>query len=68
MLPRLAAEESIESVNRMAVAMGTLERSDMRAVIARWERAANGGKRPKPSPEQWKQQLAGMGVAVIENE
>jgi hypothetical protein len=65
MLPRLTAEESMLTRERLAVGTGALRKDDAQRIVKDWERQAHGGRRPKvkaakANPED----LAAMGIAV----
>ncbi|MBC2858725.1 hypothetical protein [Stappia sp. 28M-7] len=65
MLPRLQAEERLVGIDTVALGSGQVKSADARSAMRDLERAANGGRRRravKASP----QQLAAMGIAVIE--
>jgi len=63
MLPRLEAEESLQTAARVRVGSGTLDASQARTIQAEWERAAQ-MKRPRAvraTPDM----LPSLGIEVV---
>lgn len=62
MLPRLAAEEALEAVNRTAVGSGAAEEDDARRALGAWEKDANG---PQPAASRTQLSDAALGSMGI---
>lgn len=65
-LPRLSAEESLLSANRIAVGTGSLKKGEGRRVVAGWSRQVDDRRsvvRPK-GPSEYAAHMAAMGIGV----
>lgn len=65
MLPRLTAEESLLTAERVAVATGRVSEDDSRFLQRRWREAAGGSCRAGRAQQPTLGMLAMMGVGVV---
>jgi hypothetical protein len=62
MLPRIGAEESLLTAQRIAVGTGSLKADALRDLMRSWQRVADAGRPPKRATSQ--ASLKAMGKAV----